>query len=366
MKNDEYGNRMKRYEQVTKTRLPARTYTIVRVDGRAFHTYLRNAEKPFDSTVNSAMDLVAATMCKEMSGAKFAYVQSDEISILLTDLGPGTQPWFDGEVQKIVSISASLATAVFNGVFTQPKVKYPFADTELPGPKYATFDARVYSIPSRTEVANYFRWRQQDAIRNAVQSAGYAEFPAREMFGKNAAQIQEMLFQERGINFKTKYSDRERRGGVAVKETYRHEGVLPVRKVRRRDGGEPATVPVEREVRTFSTLRTRWISPAALDFTWADGSFLANHIPMDEPGPAPWSLPEKLPASLASKVTNADDAWVIREVFRIIEDDDDARAWLIGMNPFLNDKNPFLEILADNGRAVLAAARAHAEGSATS
>lgn len=81
---------------------------------------------------------------------------------------------------------------------------------------------------------------------------------------------------------------------------------------------------------------------------------------------APWGLGDKLPTPLMNKVTNADDAWVIREVFRIIEDDDEARAWLIGMNPFLDDKNPFLEILADNGRAVLAAARAHAEGSATS
>src|SRR5262245_7521451 len=111
------GKRMKRYEAASQTVLPRRTYTIVRVDGKAFHSYLRDGQRPYDETFMAHMDQVAIALCEEISGAVFAYAQSDEISVLIVDFqSPGTEPWFAGEVQKIVSISAAVATAALGAL----------------------------------------------------------------------------------------------------------------------------------------------------------------------------------------------------------------------------------------------------------
>src|SRR5258708_3734236 len=111
----ELGDRMKGYEEPSRFTLPRRTYTICRVDGRAFHSYLRQAEKPFDQIFMNQMDHVASVLCEEMMGAAFAYAHSDEISVLLTDFGSvHAEPWFGGTVQKMASIAAATATAVLN------------------------------------------------------------------------------------------------------------------------------------------------------------------------------------------------------------------------------------------------------------
>ena len=115
-KKDSLGDRMKRfYENITKYFLPRRTYTIIRIDGKAFHSLTQNFDKPFDYTFINQMDETAKYLCKNIQGAKFAFVQSDEISILMTDFDKiNTSAWFDGNVQKIASISASMATSKFN------------------------------------------------------------------------------------------------------------------------------------------------------------------------------------------------------------------------------------------------------------
>lgn len=268
---DDFGDRMKRYEQATKLVLPPRTFTIVRVDGRTFHTYLRHAHKPFDQSVIVAMDSAAVALCKEISGACFAYTQSDEISVLITDLDPRHQPWFAGEVQKLASVAASIATAEFNDTYKM--IQQP---SQISG-GHATFDARVYTIPSRIEVANYFLWRQKDAIRNAVSMAAHAQIPQRELQGVGVAQMQEMLFQREGLNFKTAYSDRERRGGVVTREGYTVETSLPVRKIGRQHRGKV----VRGERLPITAVRHRWIASASEDFTLANGGFLARSIPAE-------------------------------------------------------------------------------------
>ena len=156
-KKDNLGDRMKIfYENITRIFLPRRTYTIIRIDGKAFHTYTKGLDRPFDDKFVNDMDETACYLCKNIQGAKFAFVQSDEISILLTDFDSlTTSAWFDGNIQKMVSVSASLATAKFN---------------ELRPNKIALFDSRVFTISSRVEVENYFIWRQQDTTRNSISS----------------------------------------------------------------------------------------------------------------------------------------------------------------------------------------------------
>src|ERR1041385_3894300 len=163
---DDLGNRMKeQYENRTRYYLPRRTYTIIRIDGKAFHTYCRVTTrlKPFDDKLSSSFDRTAYDLVKEIQNARFAYTQSDEISLLLTDFATdSTEQWLDGNVQKICSVAASIATARF----------YQYFAEDAPGlkGKYGLFDARVFTVPDPTEVENYFIWRQKDAVRNSIQS----------------------------------------------------------------------------------------------------------------------------------------------------------------------------------------------------
>ena len=210
-KKGSLGDRMKEfYENRTRNFLPRRTYTIIRVDGKAFHSYTRGLVRPFDEKLVNDMDETACYMCKNIQGAKFAFVQSDEISILLTDFeGLTTDAWFDGNIQKMASISASLATAKFN---------------ELRPNKIALFDSRVFTIPSDIEVENYFIWRQQDTTRNSISSVAQSMFSHRELENKNTDQMQEMCFQK-GVNWND-FSAKLKRGRLIVKQDYEKEGAI--------------------------------------------------------------------------------------------------------------------------------------------
>jgi len=162
---DELGDRMKRqYEDRTRYMLPRRTYTLIRVDGRAFHTLCRPFEKPFDRMITNAMDAVASGLVTTMQNARFAYVQSDEVSLLMTDFETvETEAMFDNNVQKLASVSASIATACFNAAMPEWR-------------RLATFDSRVWTIPDPTEVENYFLWRQKDAVRNSINAIAQSRF----------------------------------------------------------------------------------------------------------------------------------------------------------------------------------------------
>jgi tRNA(His) guanylyltransferase len=188
---DDLGNRMKdQYENRTRFLLPRRTWTVIRVDGKAFHTFTRDLEEVYDLALVDSLNYAATKLCEEAQGALFAYLQSDEISVVLQDFkDERTQAWFDGNVQKIASVSASIVTARFNQYFNG------FDE------KVATFDARVFTIPDPIEVENYFIWRQKDATRNSIQSLGRAHFSHHVLEGKNCGQIQDLLFHEKKINW---------------------------------------------------------------------------------------------------------------------------------------------------------------------
>ena len=119
--SDSLGDRMKQqYEDRTRAMLPRRTYTVLRADGKAFHTFTRKCQKPYDVRLVEAIDAAALALCRGAQGACFGYVQSDEISVLLQDFGDiKTDAWFDGNLQKIVSVAASIVTAAFNAQYLQ-------------------------------------------------------------------------------------------------------------------------------------------------------------------------------------------------------------------------------------------------------
>ena len=217
---DEIGDRMKQfYEDRTRFLLPRRTYTILRIDGKSFHSYCRGLKEPFDEGLIEDMDATACYLCKNIQGSKFAFVQSDEISILMTDFDAiGTDAWFDGNIQKIVSVAAGLATAEFNRLRLLRKFSNVVAtvDVIMQVFKWATFDARVFTIPANYEVENYFIWRQKDATRNSISSVAQSLYSHKELEGKNNNQKQEMIFQK-SINWND-YAPKLKRGRFIQKE----------------------------------------------------------------------------------------------------------------------------------------------------
>jgi len=203
---DSLGDRMKgHYENRTRYLLPRRTYTIIRVDGKAFHAYTKGCDRPYDSMLSEDMDFTAVALCRQIEGAAIAYVQSDEISLLLTDFADNqTQAWFDGNLQKLVSLSAAIATAHFNSFRWQRLLLDGSREANSPnllGERIAYFDSRAFTIPDPVEVENYFIWRQQDATRNSISMTAQAHLPHERLQGKTSDEMQEMLWQEKGINW---------------------------------------------------------------------------------------------------------------------------------------------------------------------
>lgn len=256
------GDRMKRHEAAAQAVLPRRAYMIIRVDGRAFHTYLRYASRPFDPGFLSIMDATAEALCAEVSGAVLAYVQSDEISVLATDIASvHSEPWFGGEVQKIASVAAGIATAEFNHAAFLEITRGGIVG--LPHTR-AVFDARVFTVADPVEAANYCVWRQRDCTRNSISMAAQAYFSHQQLHGMDAGAMQELLFQEQGINWSA-YSDSVKRGRVCVRTVTEK----PVTFTDGRDGQE-TTLTVE---------RNQWETKTAPRFSAEPGSFLAGIIP---------------------------------------------------------------------------------------
>lgn len=209
MKKDNLGDRMKEnYENRAKTQLLRRTPVIIRLDGKAFHTFTRGFKKPFDDILTKAMQQTMLTLCKEIQGCVLGYTQSDEITLVLTDYKKlETAAWFDYDIQKVCSVSASIATLAFNRCFLNEIQKKYESISGLTVSVYyqawlkgALFDARCFNIP-KEEVTNCLLWRQQDATRNSINAVGQAYFSHRELQGLNVNQIQDKLFKEKGINW---------------------------------------------------------------------------------------------------------------------------------------------------------------------
>lgn len=272
---DQLGDRMKDfYEDRFRYKLPRRTYTIIRIDGKAFHTYTKGLERPFDNGLIEDMNETTKYLCKNIQGVKFGYVQSDEISLLLTDFDDlQTDMWFDGNLQKMCSVAASMATSKFNQLRLIRKCNDFGNDMGVINEdilqtfKMAEFDARVFQISHSVEVVNYFIWRQQDATRNSISSVAQSLYSHKELNGKSSDEKQEMIFQK-GINWND-YPVRMKRGGfidkIQVEVENTHAGLNNM-------GGEPGVnlKPV--------VFRSKWVDVECPIFT-QERYFLENRIP---------------------------------------------------------------------------------------
>jgi len=202
MSKDSLGDRMKDIESRTEYFLPRRTYTLLRFDGKAFHTFTKSCERPFDFNLMECMQTACLEICKEAQGAVIGYTQSDEISLVLTDFTePTTEAWFDGNTRKIQSIGASIVTNAFNRVwmnkYAEDYLKNGGSISDfLNNIKLAVFDCRVWSTSDPWEVFNTFLWRQNDATRNSIQMVSQSMFSHKELQNKSCPVLQEMIFQK--------------------------------------------------------------------------------------------------------------------------------------------------------------------------
>lgn len=190
---DALGDRMKGYERPEAGRclmplLPA----VVRLDGRGFSRWTRGLQRPYDVRLQSLMvDLTAALV--EETNARIGYTQSDEISLVLYAPDPKSQLYFDGRIQKITSCLAGYAAAWFNR-------DVPGRIPEKAAGPLATFDCRVWNVPSIDEATNAVLWRELDATKNAVQMAAHHYYSHAELDNKHTGEMQEMLWRK-GVNF---------------------------------------------------------------------------------------------------------------------------------------------------------------------
>lgn len=228
MDTSDLANRMKEYEKRNQYYLQKRIPVAIRVDGRSFHTFTKGFQRPFDKILMTTMQETAKYMCENIQGAKFAYVQSDEITIILVDYDTlETDCWFNYRTDKVCSIAASMATMAFNKFFTKNvnyfEMTHEHDDTineycttlVNAAEKGATFDARCFNIP-KEEVANLVYWRQLDAMRNSVQMVGQANFSHKELQNKSCNEIQDMLVAQKAINWNF-YPEDCKRGAACIK-----------------------------------------------------------------------------------------------------------------------------------------------------
>ena len=246
--NNELGKRMKEYyENIPKNKLMRRAPVIIRIDGRAFHTFTRGFKKPFDEILIKSMQETMKYLCENIQGCVLGYTQSDEISLLLVDYkNLNSSAWFDYKIQKICSIAASMATMAFNKSFTKNAEEFMTncaASYEMEGlcgkgteeyklcevyqkaiEKGAMFDARCFNIP-KEEVTNYFYWRQLDAIRNSIQMVGQAHFPHNILQYKTCEDIKDMLYVKDEIVWELLPTYKQR-GSCCIKQDYIYENIL--------------------------------------------------------------------------------------------------------------------------------------------
>ena len=250
--HDSLGDRMKEYESRNQYYLQKRTPVCIRVDMRAGHTFTRGFARPFDEVFGNAMVRTMEYCAKNIGNCVFAYCQSDEITFILVDYAKlETDAWFDYRTDKLCSISASMATMAFNRFFEMemnvfkaghtimntnewayPEAGALYGAYMLSASRGAMFDARCFNIP-KEEACNLVYWRQLDATRNSIQMVGQANFSHNELQGKSCNMIQDMLHEQRGINWND-YPTRWKRGVAWT----RHGGIdynMPILKGENRE-----------------------------------------------------------------------------------------------------------------------------------
>lgn len=258
MSQDSLGDRMKSYEDAYRISLPIRMPVVLRIDGKAFHTYTKGCKRPVDKGLVDCMNETAKELCKNLQGCQLAYVQSDEISLLLNNYHDlETQSWFQNNLQKMVSVSAGIASATFTVNSWRIWKGLVAAPVGLECIKPAYFDSRAFIIP-KEDVVNYFLWRQQDATRNSVQMLARTLYSHKQCENKNNSELQEMIHQK-GMNWND-CPISQKRGRCIIK------GELP------QESRNPQTGEI------VTTVRGKWVVDNEIPVFSQDRNYIGKYV----------------------------------------------------------------------------------------
>lgn len=208
------------YRNLTDYKLMPKTYVMLMLDGRSFSKFCKQFKKPYDEIFINMMNETANFLCKEIGNCKFAYVQSDEISIVLSDfVNINSDTWFSYRIEKICSIAASLATAKFNQLMTIHLLSNSKDDNFLESVnnmKLVQFDCKCWNVPSYNDVFAWFLYRQIDCVRNSKQMAAQTYLPHKELCGKNTDEQIKLLKDKYEIDWH-QYDDGKKYGRFIFK-----------------------------------------------------------------------------------------------------------------------------------------------------
>lgn len=229
------------FRSLSDYRLTPNGYVIAMLDGRAFSKLIKNKyKKPFDPVFMDMMNKTAQYLCQNIQGAKLAYVQSDEISILITDFDtPDTDSAFGYRICKLQSIMAAMAASKFNQLALVNEINsrsydkilldcedtiYEVSDAVdiIEAQKLAEFDCKVWNVPDYNTAYCHFLWRQNDCTKNSKQQAAQTYLPHKELLGKTSDEQVELLRDEKGIDWND-YTDGEKYGRLIYREEVRKE-----------------------------------------------------------------------------------------------------------------------------------------------
>lgn len=221
------------YQKEANYFLDPEKYIIAHIDGKSFSKKVKNKfNKPFDDGFIDAMNQTAVYLCEEIQGAQFAYVQSDEISLLIKKNTPDSQVFFNGRLCKLQSIIASIATSKFNQVMIANRVKEisksvgekSFIDTCVfaieNGPIYQ-FDCKVWNVDTANDAMAWFLFRNIDCIRNSKQQTCQTYLPHKILMSKNTDEQVELLKTEKNVDWNG-FSNDKKYGRLIKKTTVIH------------------------------------------------------------------------------------------------------------------------------------------------
>lgn len=225
------------FRSLTDYKLAPNGYVIAMLDGRSFSRQIKNKyKKPFDETFIDMMNKTAEYLLKNVQGAKFAYVQSDEISILIIDFDtPSTDSAFGYRICKLQSLLASMAASKFNQLALLNEIngrdyEKTLVDCEetlykvkevakvIEGMNLAEFDCKVWNVPDYNTAFCHFLWRQNDCTRNSMQQAAQTYLSHKQLLGKTAEEQVKELMLTNNIDWSTEYNDGEKFGRIIYKE----------------------------------------------------------------------------------------------------------------------------------------------------
>lgn len=222
-RHDSLGERLKTYEFLSTSRqLMPNCPVYARIDGRAFHTLCKGLKKPYSEAFIQTMQEVCKYLVDE-TGAVLGYVQSDEISLGWESYSKAP---FEGRIQKLESVLASMASAKFVQYVSEPRTSEFSIDDGMAKLWYScinhlpSFDCRVFNIPSMVELSNAFLWRENDAIKNSVTGMALYFFSHQQIQGKSGEEKIAMM-KEKGYDFYRDTDEAFLRGTFYRRENYK-------------------------------------------------------------------------------------------------------------------------------------------------